>query len=99
MPVPAYSAHVAGGWLTLRTSRATLRYKIGSGPFTPADTSLRFADGARMTTVHPTWDWECPFDQVCQAGAAVLTGGAALGQGVNGYRSSAGFVGDVSQPR
>ena len=30
-----------------------------------------------MTTVHPTWDWECPFDQTCQAGAAALGGGAA----------------------
>ncbi len=98
MPVPAFSSRVSGGWLTVRTSSVTLRYKVGSGPFTAANTSLRFADGRRTTTVRPTWDWECPFDQVCQAGAAVLAGGAAIGQGVSGYRSSAGFVGDLLHP-
>ena len=98
LPVPTYSSHVSGGWLTLRTSRATLRYKVGSGPFTPTDTSLRFADGDRTTTVHPTWDWECPFDQTCQSGAAVLAGGASIGQGASGYQSSAGFVGDLLHP-
>ena len=61
-------ARVSGGWLTLRTSQATLRYQVGSGPFTAANTSVRFADGTRDDTVHPTWDWECPFDQTCQAG-------------------------------
>jgi hypothetical protein len=98
MPVPPYSTHVSAGWLTLRTGRATLRYKVGSGPFTPANTSLRFADGDRMTTVHPTWDGECPFDQTCQAGAASLGGGATIGQGQGGYESSAGFVGYLLHP-
>jgi hypothetical protein len=98
MPVPRYRAGVSGGWLTVRTSRATLRYKVGSGPFTPADTTLEFADGTRMTTVHPTWDWECPYDQVCQAGAAVVAGEASIGYGVNGYASDAGYVGDLLHP-
>ena len=43
----------------------------------------------------PTWDWECTFDQVCQAGAASLGGGASLGQSFSGYQSSAGYVGDL----
>ena len=75
MSVPKYSARVSGGWLTLRTAQATVRYKAGSGPFTALNTSVRFADGDNETTVHPTWDWECPFDQTCQAGAAVLLAG------------------------
>ena len=95
MPVPTYSARVSGGWLTLRTSQATLRYKVGSGPFTAANTSVRFADGENLTTVHPTWDWECPFDQTCQAGAAVLRGGATLSYSQSGYQSSAGYVGNL----
>jgi hypothetical protein len=98
MPVPRYTDRVSGGWLTLRTSRATLRYRVGSGPFTAINTSLRFADGNAMTTVHPTWDWECPFDQVCQAGAAVLGGRASIGYGLAGFDSSAGFVGDLLHP-
>jgi len=96
MSVPRYSAHVAGGWLTVRTSQATLRYKVGSGPFTAANTSVRFADGPDdLTTVHPTWDWECPFDQTCQAGSAVLAGGATLSYNTQGYQSSAGYVGNL----
>jgi hypothetical protein len=98
MPVPAYTAAVSQGWLTLRTSEASLRYKVGSGPFTPANTSLRLAVGNLTTTVHPTWEWECPFDQTCQAGAAVVAGGASLSQGPTGYQSSAGSVGYLDQP-
>jgi hypothetical protein len=33
-PVPSYRAPVTGGWLVVRTGRATLRYRVGSGPFT-----------------------------------------------------------------
>ena len=95
MAVPKYSAHQSGGWLTLRTSGATLRYRVGSGPFTAADTTLTLADGNHETTAHPTWDWECPFDQTCQAGAAVLADGATLSFSQSGYQSSSGYVGNL----
>ena len=70
-----------GGWL-IRTDRAVLRYKIGSGPFTAVNTSLQLSVAGHLTTVRPTWEWECTFGQVCQAGAASLGGGASLGQPV-----------------
>jgi hypothetical protein len=95
MSVPRYRAHVSGGWLTLRTSQAMLRYKVGSGPFTATNTSVRFTDGKHVTTVHPTWEWECPFDQTCQAGAAVLGGAASLSWSQSGYQSSAGYVNNL----
>ncbi len=98
MPVPHFVAGVADGWLTVRTARATLRYRVGSGPFTPANTTLRLAVGGRVTTVHPTWEWECPFGQVCQAGSARITGGAVLAQTQTGYRSSAGYLGALFHP-
>ena len=93
--VPRYTTHVSRGWLTLKTSQAELRYKVGSGPFTAANTSLHFADGAQTLSVHPTWDWECPFGQTCQAGAATLGSGATLRYNQSGYLSSAGYVGDL----
>ncbi len=100
MPVPSYSARVSGGWLMVRTSRASLRYKVGSGPFTALNTSLRFSDGNRVSTVHPTWDWECPFGQVCQSGAAVLAGGATYGyERQPGYESSSGHRWAISSSR
>ncbi|MFZ0249845.1 MAG: TIM-barrel domain-containing protein [Acidimicrobiales bacterium] len=93
MAVPRYSVSTAAGWLTVRTSRATLRYKLASGPFTPLNTSLRLVVRGHASTVAPTWDWECTFGQVCQAGAATMAGGAALSQTFDGYESTAGYAG------
>ncbi len=98
LPVPPYRAYVSGGWLTVRTSRAVLRYRVGSGPFTPLNTSLQFSLDGHTTTVQPTWEWECTFDQVCQAGAASLAGGASLGQSSSGYVSTAGYIGNLLTP-
>jgi hypothetical protein len=95
MPVPKYTTEVSAGSLTLRTSQMTLRYKVGSGPFTPANTSVSFSDGDQTSTVHPTWDWECTFDETCQAGSAVITGGASIIQDQTGYESSGGYVGNL----
>ena len=50
MPVPAYRSGVSDGWLTVRTSRAVLRYRVGSGPFTPENTSLRLSVAGHTTT-------------------------------------------------
>src|ERR1700734_962769 len=70
-PVPPYSVTRLGGWLTIRTSGMVLRYELGSGAFTPANTRMRLlgqaADGT--TSVQPTWEWECTFGQLCQSGA------------------------------
>jgi hypothetical protein len=50
MQVPRYSSSTAGGWLTVRTTKATLRYKLGSGPFTTRNTSLQLSVGGRKST-------------------------------------------------
>ncbi len=97
-PVPPYRTARSGAWLTVRTTRAVLRYKVGSGPFTPRNTSLQFSVGGHLSTVSPAWEWECTFGQVCQAGAATLGGGAAFGQGTSGYTSTAGYVGNLIAP-
>ncbi len=91
-PVPKYTSSVRGGWLTIRTDQLTFRYKVGSGPFTPENTVLSYARGARTITVHPTWGGESPFGEADQAGAASLTGGAALATDHAGYQSTAGFI-------
>jgi hypothetical protein len=91
--VPHYSTHVANGWLTVRTSAATLRYRVGSGPFSAENTSLTYSVNGKVSTAHPTWDWECPFDQVCQSGVATLGGTAQLFTAQTGYESPAGYIG------
>ena len=98
MPVPAYSLSTSGGWLTVRTTNATLRYKLGSGPFTTLNTSLQLVVQGRKSTVAPTWEWECTFGQVCQAGRGHADGGAALSQTFPGYESTAGYAGFFVKP-
>ena len=101
MPVPPYSRlQRSGGWLTVRTASATLRYKLGSGPFTALQhLAALLRRGPDVTRSTPTWEWECTFDQVCQAGAATLAGGATLSQTLAGYQSTAGYVGSSSSGR
>jgi hypothetical protein len=96
-PVTHYTAREAGGWLTLQTGSMTLRYHVGSGPFGPQNTSVSYRAGGGTATANPTWDWECPFGQDCQAGAAALAGGAAIATDHTGYQSTAGFIAGLGQ--
>ena len=92
--VPRYRVSRSGGWLTIATSQATLRYRLGSGPFGPDNTSVRVGN---VGTVTPQWENVCPFNQVCDAGAAALTGGANIQTDHAGYQSIAGFVAGLNQ--
>jgi hypothetical protein len=95
--VPFYRTRRANGWLTISTSEATLRYRLGSGPFRPSNTSVSFNDAGTSTTTSPQWENECPFDQVCDAGAAALVGPANIETNHNGYQSIAGFIAGLGQ--
>ncbi len=95
--VPRYRTRRAGGWLMITTSAVTLRYKLGSGPFGPSNTSVRFSDGNRSTTASPQWENACPFGQVCDAGAATLQGSASIRTDHSNYDSIAGFIGGLDQ--
>jgi Glycosyl hydrolases family 31/Domain of unknown function (DUF5110)/NPCBM-associated, NEW3 domain of alpha-galactosidase/Carbohydrate binding module (family 6)/IPT/TIG domain len=92
--LPFYRVSRSGGWLTITTSRAALRYRLGSGPFRPGNLSVRLRDGSVVT---PQWQSECPFGQVCDAGAANLTGGASIQTDHSGHQSVAGFIGGLGQ--
>ncbi|HEY1701905.1 MAG TPA: TIM-barrel domain-containing protein [Trebonia sp.] len=98
--VPPYRVTRNGGWLTIRTSAMVLRYRLGSGAFSTANTQMsllgKSADGT--SGAQPSWEWECAFGQACQSGAATLSGGAALATNHDGYASPAGFVNDYSNP-
>ncbi|GAA2552963.1 hypothetical protein GCM10010435_24150 [Winogradskya consettensis] len=50
-----FTASTRGGELSVRTSAATLRYRLGSGPVTPANTTLELRVGGRTTSVHPAF--------------------------------------------
>ncbi|HUA71882.1 MAG TPA: carbohydrate-binding protein [Solirubrobacteraceae bacterium] len=92
--VPRYRVSRSAGWLTITTSEATLRYRLGSGPFGPDNTSVHLGDGS---TISPQWQNVCPFDQVCDAGVAALAGGANIQTNHANYQSIAGFIANLSQ--
>jgi alpha-glucosidase (family GH31 glycosyl hydrolase) len=94
LPVPAYTETESGGWLQLRTSDEVLRYRLGSGAFTPQDTTLQLLHPLPgfPSTVTPTWPGECTYGQSCQSTAATLSGGAEIATDHSGNQSTAGFI-------
>jgi alpha-glucosidase (family GH31 glycosyl hydrolase) len=95
--VPRYRTRRANGWLTITTADATLRYKLGSGPFGPSNTSLRVGDERGASAASPWWENTCPFGQDCNAGAAKLVGPASIQTDHTGHQSISGFIGGLGQ--
>ena len=98
MAVPKYSARVCSRLADRSDKPGHLALPGRVGALHRRQHLLAIYDGNSRATVHPTWDWECPFDQTCQAGAAVLTGGASLNWNQSGYQSSAGYRGRAPPP-
>ena len=96
-PVPSYRAAVRNGWLTITTSATSLRYQLGSGPFGPSNVAVSYRNAGQATTVSPAWQNECPFGQVCDAGAAALAGPASIQTDHANYQSVAGFIAGLGE--
>ena len=54
LPVPSFSSRLSDGWLTIRTTRIALSYRVGSGPFTAANVRLRVTLAGREVTLSPS---------------------------------------------
>ncbi|MDX6282496.1 MAG: hypothetical protein QOH03_3567, partial [Kribbellaceae bacterium] len=64
-PVP-FTSTVSGGVLTLRTSAATLTYKIGSGPFDASNLGLRLNAGSTPVAAAPWHRLTCAVGALCE---------------------------------
>jgi hypothetical protein len=53
-PAAGFTTRVAGGWRVIRTRLVTLRYRRGSGRFSPANLRLTLAVNRRRITVTPS---------------------------------------------
>jgi hypothetical protein len=98
-PVPRYTTDVTGGWREIRTSRLVLRYREGSGPFTPDNTSITVDTGQATVTAHPSWPaapGTCGFATACQAEDGRLSGGESVNYDHTGY-TGRGFAADYGQ--
>lgn len=100
LPVPSYTTHVVDGYRVIRTADLTLRYKENSGPFTPANTSIRLTVDNAAVTANPVFpslaQGRCEFGALCEAEDGVLTGGASPADDHTGSTGS-GFVAGLEQ--
>ena len=53
--VPRFRTRVVGGTRVIRTSRLTLRYRRGSGPFAASNLEVLLRVGGRRVTARPAW--------------------------------------------
>ncbi|WP_329259633.1 carbohydrate-binding protein [Actinoallomurus sp. NBC_01490] len=85
-----FTHKVSKGWLTIATDRMTLRYKVGSGPFTAENVSVSLHTGV---TAHPTWPAPavCPVGTLCEAEKTTLTGGVSVASDHSGFTGT-GFA-------
>src|SRR3954454_8490087 len=87
------------GWLTISTHKATLKYKVGSGPFTAQNVSLTVKAGLQDVTAAPAFapsTFACLQGELCEAEQGQLNGvGVATDHsGFTGTGFAAGFQAD-----
>ena len=91
----AFTQRKQDGWLIIETSALTLRYEIGSGPFTDRNLRLTLRHGQRVTA--GPWAARmtpaCPLATLCEAEDLALSGPtvAADHAGFTGRGFAAGF--------
>ncbi|WP_436535965.1 TIM-barrel domain-containing protein [Actinoplanes sp. HUAS TT8] len=72
-----FTQRTAHGWLTIDTGAATLRYRIGSGPFDKDNLTVRTRTGRQLVTATPwagTGAPDCGPGALCEAETLALTG-------------------------
>src|SRR3954447_25044118 len=91
----AFTQSVADGWLTIATDKATLKYKVGSGPFTAQNVSLQLKAGSQAVNAAPAFPpatFICAAGTLCEAEQAQLNGvGVGVATDHSGY-SGTGFA-------
>src|SRR4051794_39828379 len=95
----AFTQSVADGWLTIATDKVTLKYKVGSGPFTAQNVSLQLKAGSQAVSAAPAFPpatFTCAAGRLCEAEQAQLNGiGVATDHtGFTGTGFAAGFQSD-----
>ncbi|MET7455196.1 TIM-barrel domain-containing protein [Streptomyces sp. NPDC005574] len=93
-PTP-YTATTADGWLTVRTSAVSLRYRIGSGAFDAQNLSVRLTAGDQPVTAAPWQRLTCTLGALCEAEDQQLNGVSVADNhtGHTGSGFAAGFEG------
>lgn len=99
LPTPRFRTAVENGVLTITTDRLTLRYREGSGPFTPENTSVALDSAGHQVVAHPSWPQapgSCRFGTRCEAEDGVLNAGESVNYDHTGF-TGRGFAADYGQ--
>ena len=99
LPVPKFSTTDTGGWLVINTDQLTLRYRDGSGPFDPSNTSISVNVSGSTVTGHPSWPTapgQCAFGTRCETEDGRLNGGESVNYDHTGF-TGRGFTADYGQ--
>src|SRR4051794_13126325 len=94
-----FTTSTDAGWLTISTGKATLKYKVGSGPFTAQNVALTVKAGAQDVTAAPVFapsTFACAAGSLCEAEQSQLNGVtvATDHSGFTGTGFAAGFQAD-----
>jgi hypothetical protein len=89
-PPAQYSSSTADGWLTITTSAVTLRYKVGSGPFSASNLTVALNAGGSPVTATPWRRLTCGTGALCEA-EDLSYQGLAVATDHSGYTGS-GFL-------
>ncbi|GIF16377.1 TIM-barrel domain-containing protein [Actinoplanes teichomyceticus] len=84
---------IADGWLTIDTGAVTLRYLIGSGPFTGDNLSVRLTAGPQRVDAAPWAGPSCAPGVLCEAETLRPAATATDHGGYTGTGFAAGFTG------
>jgi hypothetical protein len=83
-PTTSFTTAVVNGYLEIHTAGLTLRYREGSGPFTPANTTVQVGS----VTAAPQFPSYCAFGTACQAEDGLMGGSASPAYDHAGYTGS-----------
>ncbi|MGW4440364.1 TIM-barrel domain-containing protein [Streptomyces sp. NPDC004596] len=91
----AYTATTSDGWLTIRTSAMTVRYRVGSGAFDAENLSVQLTAGGTPVTATPWHRLTCSVGALCEAESLRLSGVSVASDhsGHTGTGFAAGFEG------
>src|SRR4051812_5403098 len=91
-----FRTYVSHGERVIATDALTLSYRRGSGPFSPANTSIALADGG---SAQPSWrrpSGTCDFGTVCEAEDGRIAGGESVNYDHSDF-TGRGFSADYGQ--
>ncbi|SET19485.1 TIM-barrel domain-containing protein [Stigmatella erecta] len=85
----SFTTRTEDGWLVIDTGALTLRYEVGSGPFTGENLVVRLKSGAQDVEARP---WASQVLPTCALGVLCEAEGLAL-EGISEARDHTGFTG------